>query len=90
MISSGLVPVFGLIEDIIMDDNHSFFFLTEVFNTLRFSPHFHAYEVITQTPKAYQICKPSTLYDHAVLGRYQVVTHSSFYIPLKYHLVEKI
>lgn len=81
VIKTDLLPVFGLIEDIIIDDSHCHYLVIEQLNTICFVPHFHSYEVMALSPKVYYICEPSNLFDHTVLGLYQVAPHHSFFIP---------
>lgn len=88
MIESNLVPVFGEIEDIIIDKEHSYYIVCNILETCQFISHFHAYEVSLPVPPTYHICKPSDLFDHNVLSKYSV--SSVQYIPLKYHLIEHI
>lgn len=90
VIDTDLLPIFGVVEDIIMDECHCYYLVMQELHTISFVPHFHSYEVIEQSPKVYRIRKPCNLYDHAVLSRYQVAPRKSFFIPLKYYLVEKL
>ena len=85
-----LVPVFGVVEDIIVDSMQCHYLVCEVLSTICFVRHFHSYEVATQSPTVYYICKPTSLFDNTVLGRYQLASHPSFFVPLKYHLVEHL
>ena len=79
-----LVPVFGEIKDIIVDEQHSCYFVCDVLETCQFVSHFHAYEVSPSSPLIYRACRPSDLYDHTVLSKYTI--SSVHYIPLKYQI----
>lgn len=82
-----LLPQFGIIHDIIVDNIHQPFFVCEKLTTDCFSSHYHAYEVIRHSPPVFSICKQSELYDYSVLSLYHV--HSLF-VSLKHHLVETL
>ena len=88
VLGTDLLPKFGIIEDIFVDNFHSYFFVLEELQTVCFSPQYHSYEVIAHSPKMYHVCKPSDLFDHNVLGKYQVSSCHSFFVPLKYYLTE--
>lgn len=90
VIDTDLLPIFGIVEDIVVDDLHCYFFVLQKFRTICFSPHYHSYEVNAHSPKAYYVCKPSDLFDHSVLGQYQVPNCHSLHVPLKYYLVETL
>lgn len=86
VLDSGLLPQFGIIRDIIINDVHQPFLVCEKLTTCCFSSHYHSYEVILPNPAIFCICKQSELYDYSVLSLYHV--HSLF-VSLKYYLVEK-
>ena len=88
VISSDLLPVFGIIESIILDDDHLYYLVCAMMETVCFVPHFHSYEIAAVSPTNYHVCKPSDLYDHSVLSQYTI--SSVQYVPLKYHIVEII
>ncbi len=80
-----LVPNFGIIEEIMVDELMFFYFVLEELQTLCFSSHYHSFEVTYHTPEMYLICKPSDLLGHAVLSLYQL--HCSCFVCLQYYLV---
>ena len=81
VVDTDLVPTFGVIEDFV-DESHCYFLAIQLLDAIYFTPHFYSFEVNKKTPKVYHICKPSALYDHLVLGKYQLQSHESFFIPL--------
>lgn len=87
VIDCNILPVFGVIQDIILNDTYQALFVCKKLTTCCFSPHYHAYEVSYSFPATFFICKPCDLYDYSVLTLYHV--HSSLFVPLKYHIVEK-
>ena len=82
-----LLPQFGIIHDIILNDVHQPFLVCEKLITCCFSPHYHSHEVIHHNPAVFIICKQSELYDYCVLSLYHV---GSQFVSLKYYLVEKL
>ena len=90
MIDSDLLPNFGIIEDIIIDDLHSYYFVIEKLHTICISSHYHSYEVIKHSPTLFHVCKLSDLWDHSVLGLYQIPHNQSYFVPLKYYLIENV
>ena len=90
VIDTDLVPEFGIIEDIIVDALMCYYFVLEKLHTVCFSNHYHSFEVIKHVPKEFFICKPSDLFDHAVLGLYHIPQCHSLFVCLKYYLVENI
>ena len=89
ILSSHLVPEFGIIIDILVIETDTYYFVCEVMETVQLVAHYHAYEVATNnTNKSITICKQSSLVDHTVLGLYTV--NSSKFVSLKYHIVEHL
>ena len=84
-LDGGLLPEFGIIHDVIISDVHEPFFVCEILTTECFYSHYHAYEVVRQSPPVFHICMQSELYDYSVLSLYK-----SQYVVLKYYLVEKL
>ena len=87
---SNLLPKFGVIRDFIIDSLHAYNFILEVLHTICFVPHFHSYEVSYHVPSFFELCEPSNLVDPCVLSLYQIPYSQSFFVPLKYFLVENI
>ena len=88
VLNCALVPEFGLVRDIVLDDLQQPCLVCEILLTDCFVYHYHSYKVLHLTPAVFCIKKPSELYDHSLLSMYSV--ESSLYITLKYHLVEKL
>lgn len=80
-----LVPSFGILHDIIIVDNE-FFFVCKVLSTVSFEGHFHSYLVTCEN--SFSIITQANLYDHTTLSVYNI--SNSFYIPLKYQLIENV
>ncbi len=87
--TSDLLPQFGIIQEIIVD-NLCYYFVLELLHTICFSTHFHSFEVINNSPPVFSVIKPSDLFDHCVLGLYHIQSHRSFFVPLKYFLIEQL
>ena len=68
-----LLPVFGLISDIIVFDVDNFLLVCEKLVTECFRHHFHSYEV--NKSRSYVILQTLCLFDHSVLGLYQQSGH---------------
>jgi len=90
VMNSDLLPVFGIIKDIVMDSSFSYYFVLEILHTICFSSHQHAHEVSLSTPPLFDLVKPSDLYDHSILSLYTIPHCHSFFVPLKYYLIEKV
>ena len=89
VLESYLSPVFGIIVDIIVRNSDQYYFVCDTVHTV-FSSHFHAYEVVKNSVAEFVICSHSALVDHTVLTLYTLPSHSSYFIPMKYHIVENI
>ena len=87
VLQSNLLPLFGVIKDILFHCDE-YYFGCCMLDTQCYNAHFHAYEV-TSTSE-YILCTQSDLADHYVLSYYNLSTSSSQYIPVKYHLNEHI
>lgn len=85
-----LLPTFGVIKDIITDNSFNYYLVLEILHTICFCSHYHAHEVIKQSPPIYQLVKPSSLIDHSVLSLYTIPISSSYFVSLKYYLIEQI
>ena len=55
-----------------------YYFVLEKLHAVCFSNHYHSFEVIKHVPKEFFICKPSDLFDHAVLGLYHIIPQCHF------------
>lgn len=88
VLQSHLLPLFGIIADILCRCADHYYFVCNVLRTECFSSHFHAYKV--SKTKEYVLCTHSDLVDHHVLGLYSLSSYATCFIPMKYHLVENI
>ena len=88
ILNCGVLPLFGVIHDVIMNDVHQPYLVCKQLSTICFSRHYHSYEVIYPSSTIFNICKQAELYDHSVLSLYHV--HSSFFVTPKYYIVEKL
>lgn len=87
VLSSDLLPCFGLIKDIVIYDG--IYYLTcNVLETECFCHHNHSYEVTYQFPSVISFCNINELYDYHHLGLYE--SNSRFFVPLKYHIIESL
>ena len=86
VLSSGLTPVFGLIDNIIVYDVDRFFYVCNVMETVCFSEHFHCFEV--EKSSDMEVIEYDRIYDYTPLYLYTV--NNTLYIPLKYHLKENV
>ena len=86
VLTSSLMPQFGIITDILMLNIDDYYFSCELLCTVSFNEHFHAYEVTRSSLVNLVICKQSELIDYHVLGMYAVAAKHS--VSLKYHLME--
>lgn len=84
-------PKFGLIKDIFIL-NSEIFFVSEILWTVSFVHHFHSFLVYhADDPIDFCICKQQDFYDHTMLSPYPCSDeHSSYYVPLKYQLIDNI
>ena len=73
-----LVPIFGVIEDVMVFDVDVCYLACEVLITDCFVNHFHAYQVYRQQPQQYFFCKQKNLFDHTVLAAYEITSHPHF------------
>ena len=81
-----LVPTFGIIHDIIVFNTDEFFLVCQRLSTVLFVHHLHSYLVTHEDD--FCIMNQADLYDHTTLSIYEM--SNSFYVPLKYQLVENI
>lgn len=81
-----LVPEFGVIQDIVLDDLQQPLFVCKKLLTDCFYYHYHSYKVVHSNPPVFCIKKQSALFDHSVLSTYNV--ESSLYVHSVYYLVE--
>ena len=86
VLSVNLTPLFGQIQNIIVYDINSYYFVCELLDTVCFCEHFHSYEI--SVTSGIVIVKHNELYDHTPLYLYHVNNQS--YISLKYYLIDNI
>lgn len=81
-------PLFGEIVSILTTDVSECYFVCELFKTISFNTHLHAYEVETQGfPIPIVVCRQQDFADPHVLAVYHISNLKL--ITLKYHLYEK-
>jgi hypothetical protein len=89
VLDMNLLPEFGVITDIIVFNTDEFYLVCDVLFTHNFHHHLHCYLVSYDNSKnIFAIVKQKDLYDHSSLSIYERA--NSFYIPLKYQLIDKI
>ena len=80
------MPVFGRIVDIFVYQNH-FYLATELYLTITFSQHYHAYEVAPTSN--IHVSEVQSLRDYHPLWTYQSYNQhllNTYFIPLKYYV----
>ena len=87
--TSEIIPIFGLIIDILLIKLDEPYFVCELLETEEFSSRFHSF--VVQRPKLIPIafCKPDELLDHHTLGVYSLRlfhdAHTTYYIVPQYN-----
>ena len=76
-----LVPVFGVVEDIIVDSMQCHYLVCEVLSTYALFVTNIRIRLLRTSPTVYYISKPTSLFDNIVLGRCQLASHPSFFVP---------
>ena len=87
VLESHLLPIFGIIVDIVIH-NSDHYLVCDTLHTECFVPHYHAYEVTKKCTSDHVICTHDDLVDPHVLGLYTLPSHSSYFVPMKYYIVE--
>lgn len=87
VLQNNLLPVFGIIIDIIVHQVDICYFVLQEYTTHCFLPHFHSFEVSLTSPPAYHTYKVHELADHHPLCVY--IVNNSHLIPLKYYIKEE-
>ena len=88
-----VVPQFGLIVHIIIEDNHNYYLVCKVLTAECFNSHFHSYQVFKENclRHSYKIYKITNIADHNCPSCYTISSYPSYYfIPLKYYLVDTV
>ena len=83
---SELLPQFSKVVDIVVTARSQCFFICEQYETICFCKHYHAYEVFESNPRELNAIQQSSLVDFHPLLQHSV--SNSFYICMKYHVVE--
>ena len=79
-----VVPQFGLIVHIIIEDNHNYYLVCKVLTTECFNSHFHSYQVFKENFQRHSY-RITDIADHNCLSCYTLSSYPSYYfIPLKY------
>ena len=84
IISSNLLPQFGMIADIIILDTDNIVIILEKLHTTAFISHFHCYEILYVQPTEYILMKPSEFVDLSPLSLYKPPNHN--FVSLKYYV----
>ena len=82
-----LLPVFGVIVDIIVLQVDICYFVLQEYITHCFVPHFHSFEVSITSPPVYDTYGVHELADHHPLCIYSI--NNKQLIPLKYYITEE-
>ena len=89
--SSEILPIFGVIINILLIKPDEPYFVCELLQTEEFSTHFHSFVMKRDTPIPIVFCKPHKLSDHHTLGMYNLRlnqdTVPTHYIVPQYHLM---
>ena len=89
VLESNLLPVFGIIIDILYICN-DYYFVCSTLHTECFVSHFHAYEVSKCSGLNTIFCRQSDLVDHNVMNLYSLPVSSNYFVTVKYHLIEHL
>ena len=87
MVDTDLLPVFGVIKDIIINEMHCYYFFWKFFSLLFTT--FHSHEVLHHTQLLFKLIKPSDMLDHSVLSLYKIPGSNSYFVTLKYYVTKK-
>ena len=87
VVSMDLLPLFGLIKDIIVFDVSEYYLVCELLQTICFDVHFHSYEVAHVHTHGTILCRPKDLIDRNVLGLYR---RHSLFVTFKYNIMENV
>ena len=68
--STGILPIFGMITNILLIKSDEPYFVCEGLNTEEFSSHFHSFIVQRNKPIPIAFCKPGDLSDNHTIGLY--------------------
>ena len=89
--STEILPIFGIIINILLIKPAEPYFVCEVLDTEKFSSHFHSFVVQRTKPIPIVFCKPDDLSDYHTLGLYSLrlshETVTTHYIVPQYHLM---
>lgn len=89
--SSDILPIFGMIINILLIESDEPYFVCEVLDTEEFSSHFHSFIVQRTKPIPIVFCKPGDLSDYHTIGMYSLrlshETVTTHYIVPQYHLM---
>ena len=89
--TSEILPVFGIIINILLIKPDEPYFVCELLHTEEFSAHFHCYIVKRDKPIPITFCMPNELSDYHTLGLYTLRlfqdTLPTHYIVPQYHLM---
>jgi len=87
--ASEVLPIFGLIINILLVKPDKPYFVCELLETEEFSSHLHSFILQRAKPIPIVFCKPDELSDHHTLGLYSLRffqdTHITQYVVPQYH-----
>ena len=90
ILKSELLPEFGEIIDVIVNNVDECWLVCKVYLTMCFAPHFHAYKVLCSHP-VIRLIQQSNLLDNHPLSLYRIHQHpGSKFVPLKCHIIENV
>ena len=90
-LESDLLPLFAIIEDIVLYNSTTVLFVVQLLVTDCFNSHFHSYEVLPSYPLQFVACEYTDFKDAHVLHHYKLSSKPDLlYIPMKYHIIENI
>lgn len=84
--ASDMLPLFSQIVDIVVLQEEKCYFICEAYETLGFYNHYHAYEITKSSALELNAIQQCDLVDFHPLSCHSV--SNSFYICMKYHIVE--
>ena len=89
--TSEILPVFGIIINILLINSREPHFACEQLHTEEFSVHFHCYIINRDRPIPITFCTPTELSDYLTLGLYTLRffehTLPTHYVVPQYHLL---
>ena len=88
ILESSLIPVFGVIIDIVVCHVDSCYFIVQEYITNCFVEHFHSFEVSAMTPALHRTFQMCNLADYHPLCIHTTSNNTKL-ISLKYYVIEQ-